>query len=119
MENPLFLRFLFSKTAKDHQTIRLIQDNLTHEDAASHILAQLKSTQGKAEEPQFWIDGLDEEIEVPIAHITASIYSGTAARQFPDNYSEMTTTKGHAVTLLSFDVTWKAAKTDDQASCSG
>ncbi|KAF6249559.1 hypothetical protein COO60DRAFT_1630125 [Scenedesmus sp. NREL 46B-D3] len=78
----------------------------------SHVVDELRCKRDKEEDPQFWIDGLDDDdygIEVQVEQIMATVYSGTVAKHFPVNYSEKTAASG-PFTLLTFNVTWKEVK---------
>ncbi|KAF6260600.1 hypothetical protein COO60DRAFT_1625650 [Scenedesmus sp. NREL 46B-D3] len=97
---------------KDRVTIKIVKESLDAQRMVSRVVDELKSKRDKEEDPQFWIDGLDDDddgIEVQVEQIMATVYSGTVAKHFHGNYSEKTAASG-PFTLLTFNGTWKEVK---------
>ncbi|KAF6263265.1 hypothetical protein COO60DRAFT_1698872, partial [Scenedesmus sp. NREL 46B-D3] len=112
MDNPLYIRCVFSDDPKDRVTSQIVKESLHAQRMVSHVVDELKSKRDKEEDPQFWIDRIDDDddaIEVQVEQILATVYSGTVAKHFPGNYSEKTAASG-PFTLLTFNVTWKEVK---------
>ncbi|KAF6260178.1 hypothetical protein COO60DRAFT_1625795 [Scenedesmus sp. NREL 46B-D3] len=90
---------------KDRVTIKIVKESLDAQRMVSHVVDELKSKRDKEEDPQFWIDGLDDDddgIEVQVEQIMATVYYGTVAKHFHGNYRPFT--------LLTFNVTWEEVK---------
>ena len=120
MDNPLHIRCVFPDDPKDRVTIQIVKESFDAQRMVSHVVDELKSKRDKEEDPQFWIDGLDDDdygIEVQVEQIMATVYSGTVAKHFPVNYSEKTAASG-PFTLLTFNVTWKEVKPKKKVSWS-
>ncbi|KAF6255497.1 hypothetical protein COO60DRAFT_1702817, partial [Scenedesmus sp. NREL 46B-D3] len=61
MNNPLYIRCVFSDDPKDRVTIQIVKESLDAQRMVSHVVDELKSKRDKEEDPQFWIDGLDDD----------------------------------------------------------
>ena len=119
MGQPLYLCCEFSADSKDKETIQIVKEGHNAQQMTKQLLERVQSKRDTAEELQFWTEGPDGDIEVPLDDIVATVYSGTVAAQFPANYSEKTMKSGAPYTLLAFKVSWKDAKPEEKVSCGG